>query len=168
MLTFEGLFSGLLYLLIYIFTTFSVFYTFSIIKLRQFNSFSLIEFKNFNFVKLINPLLIFMLCINLLSMAGVPPLSGFFSKYFIFLTLIEANCLKLVLFLIFISLVATYYYIRPVNLLAFTINISPKFLTEITYFSGLILILIFFFNSFLVLQSHLIFELIQGFLYIML
>lgn len=109
-----------------------------------------------------------MLCINLLSMAGVPPLSGFFSKYFIFLTLIEANCLKLVLFLIFISLVATYYYIRPVNLLAFTINISPKFLTEITYFSGLILILIFFFNTFLILQSHLIFELIQGFLYIML
>ncbi len=105
-----------------------------------------------------------MLSINLLSMAGVPPLSGFLSKYLVFLTLIEANYLKLVFFLIFISLIASYYYIRPVNLLVFTTNTSPKFLVEITYFSGLIVTLIYLFNSFLILQPYLMLDLVQGFL----
>ena len=78
-------------------------------------------------------------------MAGVPPLSGFFSKYSVFLALIEANNLKLVVFLIIISLISTYYYIRPVNLLVFTNKTSPKFLVEMTYFSGIVITLIFFF-----------------------
>lgn len=162
--SFESLFAGVFYLLIYLLATFSIFYTFIIVKPKQFNSYTLLEFKNFTCLKLINPTLIMILSINFLSLAGIPPLSGFISKFLILISLVESNHLKLLLFVIFISLIAAYYYIRTIKILVFSNKKTPKFLVEIPYISGLIIIIIFYFNFFLMLQPSLVFSLIENLL----
>lgn len=67
------------------------------------------------------------LSINFLSLAGIPPLSGFISKFLIFVSLVEGNYLKFLLFLIFMSLVAAYYYIRTIKILVFSNNKTLSF-----------------------------------------
>lgn len=114
-----------------------------IIKPRQLNSDSLLEFKNFVCLKLINPFFLFLLSINFLSLAGIPPLSGFISKFFIFLSLVEGNFLKFMLFFIFLSLIIAYYYIRIIKILVFTNLSQVKFLSEVRYISSIILVILF-------------------------
>lgn len=142
--TYEGIFSAILYLLVYLFSTFSVFYSFLIILPRQSKSFKLLDFKNFNTVKLINPFLILILSINFLSLAGIPPLSGFISKMLLFSAVIQLNYLFLIIILIIISLISAYYYIRPIKLIWFQqTKRKAIFLAEIPFFAGLLLILSF-------------------------
>ena len=102
--------------------------------------------------------------INFLSLAGIPPLSGFISKFLILVSLVETNHLKLLLFVILISLVAAYYYIRTIKILVFSNKKTPKFLVEIPYISGLIIILTFYLNFFLILQPSLVFNFIENIL----
>ena len=163
--TYEGLFAGILYLLVYIFTTFSVFYIFLISRLRQVKSYYLVDFNSFNSLKLINPFLVFILCINLFSMAGIPPLTGFFSKYYLFLSLVEINNIKLLFCLIILSLISTYYYIRPINLLVFSNNVKPKFFEEINSFSCLLIFFIYVVNSFMIIQPRFILDLVQSLIF---
>merc|ERR1712125_88638 len=163
--TYEGLFAGILYLLVYIFTTFSVFCIFLISRLRQVKSYYLVDFNSFNSLKLINPFLVFILCINLFSMAGIPPLTGFFSKYYLFLSLVEINNIKLLFCLIILSLISTYYYIRPINLLVFSNNVKPKFFEEINSFSCLLIFFIYVVNSFMIIQPRFILDLVQSLIF---
>ena len=110
---------------------------------------------------MVNPTLAFILAIYFLSMAGIPPLSGFISKFFVFYSVIESNLLFLLVSLIIVSLVSAYYYIRPVKLLFFHSKNQPKFFAEIPYFAGLIIALIFYGNVFLILQPRLLVLLIE-------
>jgi NADH-quinone oxidoreductase subunit N len=55
-----------------------------------------------------------MLCF-LLSLAGIPPLAGFWGKYFIFLSLIESGKYVLAAAGILYSVLGLYYYMRIAN-----------------------------------------------------
>ncbi|HYG98163.1 MAG TPA: NADH-quinone oxidoreductase subunit N [Terriglobales bacterium] len=57
---------------------------------------------------------ILMLCF-LLSLAGIPPLAGFWGKYFIFLSLIESGNYVLAAVGILYSVLGLYYYLRIAN-----------------------------------------------------
>ena len=61
-----------------------------------------------------NPLLTFALVISMFSLAGIPPLAGFFAKYFIFVNAMRANLNIVVIIAIAGSLIGIYYYFRPV------------------------------------------------------
>jgi NADH-quinone oxidoreductase subunit N len=50
--------------------------------------------------------------VALLSLAGIPPLAGFFAKYYIFTTAFESNKFTLVLIAVVASLIGIYYYFR--------------------------------------------------------
>lgn len=76
---------------------------------------------------MINPIFLIILCINLLSLAGIPPLSGYISKFLIFISLVEGNYLKFLFFLIFMSLITAYYYIRIIKILVFSNNKTLSF-----------------------------------------
>jgi len=58
----------------------------------------------------------------ILSIAGIPPLAGFFSKLFILLSLIGAKFYATSLIVIFFSSIACFYYIRLVKIMFFAKN----------------------------------------------
>lgn len=58
------------------------------------------------------PLLAFVMTISLLSLAGIPPLAGFFAKYYIFTVAFESGYIPLVLVAVLSSLIGIYYYFR--------------------------------------------------------
>jgi NADH-quinone oxidoreductase subunit N len=74
-----------------------------------------------------NPGLAFALCINLLSMGGLPPFSGFIAKSSVFFTLVESLLYEksnmntlLITIAIFASLTSVYYYLKITKNLFFT------------------------------------------------
>lgn len=58
------------------------------------------------------PLVGIFLSLVMLSMAGIPPVAGFFAKYYIFYGAVESGYLWLVIVAILSSLIGVYYYFR--------------------------------------------------------
>jgi NADH-quinone oxidoreductase subunit N len=50
--------------------------------------------------------------VALLSLAGIPPLAGFFAKYYIFTVAFESGYIGIVLVAVVTSLIGIYYYFR--------------------------------------------------------
>lgn len=66
-----------------------------------------------------NPMMAFMLAILLFSLAGIPPLAGFFAKFYVFLAAIHAGLYALAVIGVLLSVVGTYYYLRIVKIMYF-------------------------------------------------
>jgi NADH-quinone oxidoreductase subunit N len=66
-----------------------------------------------------NPAQAFFLAIMLLSMAGVPPLAGFFAKFYVFLAAVQAGLFALAVLGILASVVGCYYYLMIVKIMYF-------------------------------------------------
>ncbi len=66
-----------------------------------------------------NPLMALAMTILMFSMAGIPPLAGFFGKYFVFLAAIEAGLYALAVIGVLASVVGAFYYVRIVKLMYF-------------------------------------------------
>jgi NADH-quinone oxidoreductase subunit N len=66
-----------------------------------------------------NKLMAFMLAVFMFSLAGIPPLAGFFAKYFVFMAAIKANLITLAVIGVISSVVGAYYYLRIVKLMYF-------------------------------------------------
>jgi NADH-quinone oxidoreductase subunit N len=64
------------------------------------------------------------------SMAGIPPMAGFFSKLYIFLAAIDAGLYYLAVIGVLSSVVGAYYYVRIVKLMYFD-DAAEKFDTPI-------------------------------------
>jgi NADH-quinone oxidoreductase subunit N len=61
----------------------------------------------------------FVLAMILFSMAGVPPLAGFFAKFYVFAAAIQAQLYALAVIGVLASVVAAYYYLRVVKIMFF-------------------------------------------------
>lgn len=66
-----------------------------------------------------NGLHAFFLAVFMFSLAGIPPLAGFFAKYFIFMAAIKANLITLAVIGVLASVVGAVYYLRIVKLMYF-------------------------------------------------
>ncbi len=66
-----------------------------------------------------HPLLALAFAIFMFSMAGLPPLAGFFGKLYIFLAAIEAELYALAVIGVLTSVVAAFYYVRIVKVMYF-------------------------------------------------
>jgi NADH-quinone oxidoreductase subunit N len=66
-----------------------------------------------------NPKMALALAIFMFSMAGIPPLAGFFGKLYVFLAAIEAELYTLAVVGLLSSVVAAFYYLRIVKLMYF-------------------------------------------------
>ena len=65
------------------------------------------------------PTMAFFLAMMLFSMAGVPPLAGFFAKFYVFLAAIKAGLYLLAVLGVVTSVVGAYYYLAIVKLMYF-------------------------------------------------
>jgi NADH-quinone oxidoreductase subunit N len=63
------------------------------------------------------PLVAFLLAALLFSLAGIPPLAGFFAKFYVFLAAIEAGLYTLAVIGVLASVVGAYYYLRIVKIM---------------------------------------------------
>ncbi len=61
----------------------------------------------------------FVLAMILFSMAGIPPLAGFFAKFYVFAAAIDAKLYALAVIGVLASVVAAYYYLRVVKVMFF-------------------------------------------------
>ena len=66
-----------------------------------------------------NPAIALVLAIFMFSMAGIPPLAGFFGKLYVFLAAIEEGMYGLAVIGVLTSAVGAYYYIRIVKVMYF-------------------------------------------------
>src|SRR6478752_7115921 len=66
-----------------------------------------------------SPTMAFLLAMLLFSLAGIPPLAGFFAKFYVFLAAINAGLYALAVIGVLLSVVGAYYYLRIVKIMYF-------------------------------------------------
>src|ERR1700686_429514 len=66
-----------------------------------------------------NPTMAFFLAMLLFSLAGIPPLAGFFAKFYVFLAAIKAGLFVLAVVGVVTSVVGAYYYLTIVKIIYF-------------------------------------------------
>ena len=66
-----------------------------------------------------SPLMALAIGIFMFSLAGIPPLAGFFGKFYVFLAAIEAGLFELAIVGVLASVVGAFYYIRIVKIMYF-------------------------------------------------
>jgi NADH-quinone oxidoreductase subunit N len=66
-----------------------------------------------------NPTMAFFLAMLLFSLAGIPPLAGFFAKFYVFLAAIKAGLFVLAVIGVVTSVVGAYYYLTIVKIMYF-------------------------------------------------
>tara|TARA_Y100000590_G_scaffold468861_1_gene653529 strand:+ start:573 stop:1988 length:1416 start_codon:yes stop_codon:yes gene_type:complete len=66
-----------------------------------------------------HPVLSFSLLVVLFSLAGIPPLAGFFAKFYIFLAVIEQSMYFLAIIGLLATVVAAFYYLRIIKIIYF-------------------------------------------------
>lgn len=81
------------------------------------------------------PVLAGTFALSLLSIAGIPPLAGFFSKYYVLLSLIENNMYLISIIAILFSVISCFYYIRIIQWMYFNNSklYTIKDLADIAY-----------------------------------
>ena len=63
------------------------------------------------------PLMAFCMAAFMFSLAGIPPLAGFFGKFYVFRAAMNAELYFLVVFGVLASVVGAYYYLRVVKIM---------------------------------------------------
>lgn len=66
-----------------------------------------------------NPMMATILTILMFSLAGIPPLAGFWGKWYVFLAAINANLYALAIIGVLASVVGAFYYLRIIKLMWF-------------------------------------------------
>lgn len=89
----------------------------------------------------INKLLAIIFVLNVFSLAGIPPLAGFFSKLFIFFSAIKANYFSLVFFAIIISVVSSFYYLKIIKIIYFEKTLKKLYISKISKIQSIILLI---------------------------
>jgi NADH-quinone oxidoreductase subunit N len=114
--TAEGIQGVLVYMAIYITMTLGVFAV--ILSMRR--STGMIEsIDQLAGLSRTHPATAFFLAMLLFSMAGVPPLAGFFGKFYVFLAAIKAGLYVLAVIGVLASVVGAYYYLSIVKVMYF-------------------------------------------------
>lgn len=72
-----------------------------------------------------NGLMAFVIAMMMFSLAGIPPLAGFFAKWYVFLAAINGNLYGLAVIGMLASVVAAFYYLRIVKIMYFDESARP-------------------------------------------
>lgn len=162
--TLDGFNASIIYLIIYSLIVTSLFYV--LISIRYVHN----EFKIKNIYELFgllsnNPLLCLFILINLFSLIGIPPLAGFFGKFYLFIVSLSSSLETLFLTSLYASIISAVVYLRLIRII---------FFNKINYFFGysfnyylvfFILSVISIINLFFFLNPELLFTLTYNIFY---
>jgi len=127
----SGVQSSIIYLIIYLVMNVAIFGC--VFMMRREN----IYYENINDLSGMSknhPLLSLSFLIILFSLAGIPPLAGFFAKFYIFMAVIESKMYMLAIIGLITTVVSAFYYLQIIKIIYFD---KPKKPFEISYDLGL-------------------------------
>jgi NADH-quinone oxidoreductase subunit N len=95
-----------------------------------------------------HPAMAFFLAMLMFSLAGIPPLAGFFAKFYVFLAAIKAGLFTLAVIGVLASVVGAYYYLAIIKIMYFdeaasTFEPMPHTLKVVLAVTGLFNLLFF-------------------------
>jgi NADH-quinone oxidoreductase subunit N len=143
--TSEGVQGVLVYIAIYLAMTLG---TFACILAMRRTSGPVEEIADLAGLARTKPAMAFFLAMLLFSLAGIPPLAGFFAKFYVFLAAIKAGLYALAVIGVVVSVVGAYYYLLIVKVMYFD-EPAPAFapmrgeLKAVLAVSGLFVLLFF-------------------------
>ena len=149
--TVEGVQGLLLYTLIYVIMTLSA-WTFVLSSEYHSKEGRAVYFTDLVGLGKSNPLIAITLTCTLLSMAGVPPLAGFFSKMYVFFSAMEGGMYFVAFIGVMASVVGAFYYLRLIKIMYFEKAESFTSFKVMTREQSIILGVTFIFIIFLSLE----------------
>tara|TARA_Y100001970_G_scaffold224625_1_gene276955 strand:- start:7591 stop:9006 length:1416 start_codon:yes stop_codon:yes gene_type:complete len=112
----QGIQSSVIYMSIYLVMTLAFFSClFMLRKKRVFYE----KIEDLSGLSLNHPILSISLLIVLFSLAGIPPLAGFFAKFYIFISVIEQKMYFLAIIGLLSTVLAAFYYLRLIKIIYF-------------------------------------------------
>ena len=142
----QGIQSSVIYLSIYLIMNLSLFSCLFMLK-RNNKYYENID--DLSGLSKNHPVLSFSLLVVLFSLAGIPPLAGFFAKFYVFMAVIEQSMFFLAIVRLLSTVVAAFYYLRIIKIIYFD-NELEKYDTDhniglkITLLISTIFILVYF------------------------
>ena len=112
----EGIQSSIVYISIYIIMNLALF---SCLLMLKRNNEYYEEIEDLSGLSKNHPLLSLSLLIILFSLAGIPPLAGFFAKFYIFKAVLEQSMYFLAIVGLLSTVVAAFYYLRVIKIIYF-------------------------------------------------
>jgi NADH-quinone oxidoreductase subunit N len=145
----EGVSGVVIYMMIYVLTTLGVFAC--VLAMRR-QSLQVETISDLAGLGRTNKGLAFVLSMLMFSLAGIPPLAGFFGKLFVFMAAVKAGLWVLAILGVIASVVGAYYYLRIVKIIYFD-EPAPAFdamdteVKWVAYASGAFVLLFVLFAS---------------------
>jgi NADH-quinone oxidoreductase subunit N len=112
----EGAQGVLVYIAIYVSMTLG---SFAVILTMKRNGQHVEDIRDLSGLSRTNPLLAFVFAMLLFSLAGIPPLAGFFAKWYVFVAAIKAGLFALAVVGVVTSVVGAYYYLSIIKVMYF-------------------------------------------------
>ncbi|MDC0205469.1 NADH-quinone oxidoreductase subunit NuoN [Pelagibacteraceae bacterium] len=129
--TISGMQSTIIYLIIYLVMNVAIFGC--VFMMRRENIFYE-DINDLSGMSKNHPLLAVCFLITLFSLAGIPPLAGFFAKFYIFMAVIESKMYMLAIIGLLTTVVSAFYYLKIIKIIYFD---KPKKPFELSYDLGL-------------------------------
>tara|TARA_Y100000588_G_scaffold250239_1_gene264748 strand:- start:841 stop:2283 length:1443 start_codon:yes stop_codon:yes gene_type:complete len=93
--------------------------TFGCILAAKVNNLHLEKISDFSGIGRSQPIFSLAFAIMLLGLAGIPPMAGFFAKFYLFIAILRAEMYWLVLIAVLSTVVGAYYYLRIIKVMYF-------------------------------------------------
>lgn len=133
--TYAGLQIALFYFFVYTLMSFLFFIIFISNKKKLENRYVeyITDFKDY---QKINKILAYVFAILLFSLSGIPPLLGFWSKFFVLIEISKLNLYNLLIILLALNMLNVYYYLRFVKIMFFDFNNKWNIVSTINYYKA--------------------------------
>ncbi len=112
-----GVTGVIIYLAIYLITTLGTFACIMAMRVKEGGNVENVD--DLAGLSTTKPFMAVVLSALMFSLAGIPPLAGFFAKYFVFVAAVEAQLYGLAIIGVLSSVVGAYYYLRVVKVMWF-------------------------------------------------
>ncbi len=112
----NGYASSLVYLVIYVVMNIGAF---SCLYLLKFNGSYTEKINDLAGISKSKPILAFSFLIIFFSLAGIPPLGGFFAKFYVFISVIESELYTLAVVGLVTTVISAFYYLKVIKIIYF-------------------------------------------------